>query len=169
METTPNDLCTADVSVVRPLPFGSFTENYPPSQEIIQDESFAFTVDAPLVKFKVDNPFVDQADVYVQFYEGAYYNHICMKETGLSGCNALSTEITASCIVHCNADKPPSAVIDVYFVTQDASVFGNDVGIPECCYEETGRDTWKKVKYTYVIDCGCGPSETTRRLRGGGV
>jgi hypothetical protein len=161
------DICPG-VLAVKPL--ANTVQNLPPS-ELFYGISFGGTEEAPEVSFKVDNPFEENADIYIQ-----YENHIaegepgrkdvCEKFPNTPGGNPAASEVTATCWVPVDGSTP-FTVVTVYVATTDESVVPSDVTIPECCYEEEELDPlWNKVMYTYAMFCRCPKADTVSRLRG---
>jgi hypothetical protein len=73
------------------------------------------------VKFRVDNPFQTEADVYVRYEKkvGRYGNDPACDgyaNTG-AGCDLEAPEITVGCIEYPNV--PPVTIVDVYFAYED--------------------------------------------------
>jgi hypothetical protein len=116
------------------------------------------------IKFRVYNPFADEADIFVRYQEktGRYANEArceSMPNTK-SGCDLDAPEITAGCIEFPGVD--PFALIDVYFVSRKPYSFIKlyakaDINVHKCCDppDEYNEDEYGVVKYTYEIQCTC--------------
>jgi hypothetical protein len=111
------------------------------------------------VKFKVNNPFPDTADVYVK-YEKAVMDDMadpnCEPMIGTaSGCDAEAVNIEVLCRTFDGVD--PFAVVQVYFVSESISS-EDSPAVDSCCEpEEYGAESGI-VSYTFEVACGC-PTE----------
>lgn len=111
------------------------------------------------VKFKVNNPFRDTADVYVK-YEKAVMDDMadpnCEPMIGTaSGCDADAVDIEVLCRTFDGVD--PFAVVQVYFVSESISS-EDSPAVDSCCEpEEYGAESGI-VSYTFEVACGC-PTE----------
>lgn len=108
------------------------------------------------VKFKVNNPFPDTADVYVK-YEKAVMDDMadpnCAPMIGVaSGCDANAVDIEVLCRTFDGVD--PFAVVQVYFVSESISSEDSPT-IDSCCHpEEFGAESGI-VAYTFEVACEC--------------
>jgi hypothetical protein len=133
--------------------------------------SGADTAGMPTVIFKVNKPFDNTTDMYVQYNEkvgelGAA-DAVCVGETDVADCNSNATEIEAACMEP-KGSGLSFTVVSIFFVTNDAAVgTGGAVEVDDCCYEDpaTKAASTPVVEYTYEIYCTC-PVVTARRLRG---
>lgn len=142
---------TAEIPEGEPILFGIVIQES-------MDEDIGRTV-----KFRVDNPFVDHADIFVSYSKkvGTYaMDKACdsMLETA-AGCDPNAPEITVGCHEYPGVD--PFAIVDVYFASnEDPFVLGNaaaDTEVEKCCkppdaYENGGYGV---IKYTFKIECTC--------------
>jgi len=115
-----------------------------------------------VVKFRVDNPFVNKADIYVRYDEkvGEYMmNPVCATMLDTAGCDPKAPEIVVGCFENEGADS--FALVDIYFVSnEDPFIIDNaapDIEVHECCrpldvYKEPGYGT---IMYTFEIQCNC--------------
>ena len=122
------------------------------------------------VKFKVDNPFENDADIYVQFHEKVGKkagDGVCIGQMDAPGCNAGATEIEAICMDP--TDTLSFSVVSIWFVTTDTAAGNGGAEVAECCDQTsatTFEGTTKVVEYTYEIHCICPMVSSGRHLRG---
>jgi hypothetical protein len=124
----------------------------------------------PTVKFKVNNPFDEKADIYVSYHEkegelGASDGE-CVGEMKVPGCSPNASEIEAACLTPSGSGLSFS-IVSVYFVTDDSYVGTGGAAVDECCHEDpdTIAASTPVVEYTYEIHCEC-PMTNARQLRG---
>lgn len=117
------------------------------------------------VSFSVDNPFDFPVDMYVQYETrvGQFSTDpSCEAELAKPACDADGASvITAACDDHPHLDRPPFALVNIYYVSREASFLSdgyvtNDDGyVYECCEQEEGTKGDPLVHYALKIDCGC--------------
>ena len=111
------------------------------------------------VSFKVDNPFVENADIYVEFHQqvgvrGAF-DVLCDDFLNIPGCNPGADTIKGACIER-NGRK--FSIVNVYYVSQESSFLATPafVEVPECCeYYDHNDSSYQIAKYTFEIECEC--------------
>ena len=111
------------------------------------------------VSFKVDNPFDDNADLYVEFHQpvgvrGAY-DVLCSRDLDVPGCNPGADSFTAACM---ERHGRKFTRVSVYFVSNDPYFAATPpfLEVPVCCEYYDERDsTWMIAKYTFEIMCEC--------------
>jgi len=108
------------------------------------------------VKFKINNPFPDTADVYVK-YEKSVSNDFadphCAKMTATpSGCDEEAVDIEVLCRNFEGVD--PFAIVQVYFVSNTISSADSPV-IDNCCEPESYGAGFGTVSYTFEVACEC--------------
>jgi hypothetical protein len=141
------------------LKVGDSTPGIPDPTDLIYDISHAGTIDAPLVTFKVDNPFDFDVDMYVQYHEkkgskGAF-DPACLKDMQKPGCHTNADTITAACITP--AGQTPFTIVSVYFVSTE-TIFNSgatDAKIYECCNQDESTLPNPVIEYTFEIKCEC--------------
>jgi len=156
MDNTGSTVCPGPDSIVSVLEEKGPTP--PGGGDFLWDISFG--PDGNEVTFKVDNPFDDDADVYVEYHKSVStllgaYDVDCERDLKLPGCNPQAESITAACIERGNKKF---TIVTVYFVTADDfySAVASTTTVPECCeYYDNGDASWKIVSYTYEILCTC--------------
>jgi hypothetical protein len=116
------------------------------------------------IKFRVGNPFADEADIFVRYKKkvGQYANEPrceSMPNTK-SGCDLDAPEIEVGCIEFPGVE--PFALVDVYFVSKQENSFiklnaKGGAAVEKCCKPpaEYSDDNYGVVKYTYQIQCAC--------------
>jgi hypothetical protein len=116
------------------------------------------------IKFRVGNPFADEADIFVRYKKkvGQYANEPrceSMPNTK-SGCDLDAPEIEVGCIEFPGVE--PFALVDVYFVSKQEDSFiklnaKGGAAVKKCCKPpaEYSDDDYGVVKYTYQIQCAC--------------
>jgi hypothetical protein len=140
--------------------------------QIIYDISTSDDNVAPMVTFKVDNPFLFPVDMYVQHHKkvGSHgaMDPACDKELQQPGCDLLADNITSACITPGTAT--PFSIVSIFFVSTDSS-FGAGSGVEPyaCCDQEASTVGDPIVEYTFKILCACPLVDARRRLRGEGV
>lgn len=121
------------------------------------------------IKFKVDNIFATEADIFVRYEKktGLYANEpMCESMLNTkSGCDVDAKTIEVGCIEF--PGKEPFALVDLYFVSNDQTSFikqnaKEDRAVHKCCptpdlYNE---DDYGVVKYTLEIQCTCPNNES---------
>ena len=120
------------------------------------------------VSFRVNNPFGVEADVYVSHDKRAredsnFPEPTCEGRLGVEGgCDPRAeNEITVPCITY--AGSEPFAMVNVYFVSKDASFPDVDpeAEVKRCCIDKDERDTlysdpeYKVIHYAFQVECGC--------------
>jgi hypothetical protein len=116
------------------------------------------------IKFRVDNPFADEADIFVRYKKkvGQYANEPRCKSmpNTKSGCDLDAPEIEVGCIEFPGVE--PFALVDVYFVSKQENSFiklnaKGGAAVEKCCKPpaEYSDDNYGVVKYTYQIQCAC--------------
>lgn len=112
------------------------------------------------VRFKVNNPFPDTADVYVK-YEKAVLDDMsdphCAKMLDTpSGCDKSAVDIEVFCRDFTGSD--PFALVEVYFVSEGVAFPDNDfVAVDQCCEPESYGSDVGTVRYTFEVLCVCPP------------
>jgi hypothetical protein len=161
-DDTSDTVCGSEAEVVTLLKtFGS--ESIPDGDifyGITLDSEPTSEVGEVTVKFKVNNPFPDTADVYVK-YEKSVSNDFadphCAKMIATpSGCDSEAVDIEVLCREFEGVD--PFALVQVYFVSNAISSADSPV-IDNCCEPESYGAGFGTVSYTFEVACGC-PSET---------
>jgi hypothetical protein len=144
-------------------------EGPPEGVDIIWDITSGDTGGTPTVKFKVDNPFDSDADIYVRYHEkvgdeGAT-NGQCVADRNVPGCNPSASEIEVACVTPTGSSLSFS-IVSIYFVTNDVDVGTGGAEVDQCCHEAeaTKAVSTPVVEYTYEIHCTC--PVTNRFLRG---
>lgn len=116
------------------------------------------------VKFRVDNIFSDEADVYVRYEKkvGEFANDPACESmpNTKSGCDADANEIEVGCVEFPNVE--PFALVDIYFVSNKANSFikmnaEDDTAVEKCCKppDVYNVDDYGVIKYTLKIQCTC--------------
>merc|ERR1712086_22820 len=117
------------------------------------------------IKFKVDNIFANEADVFVRYEKkvGQYANEpMCesMPNTK-SGCDVNAKSIEVGCIEFGNGVEP-FALVDLYFASKEPNSFikqiaADDTTVHKCCKapETYNEEGYGVVKYTLKIQCAC--------------
>ena len=117
------------------------------------------------IKFKVDNIFANEADVFVRYEKkvGQYANEpMCesMPNTK-SGCDVDAKSIEVGCIEFGNGVEP-FALVDLYFASKEPNSFikqiaADDTTVHKCCKapETYNEEGYGVVKYTLKIQCAC--------------
>lgn len=109
------------------------------------------------VKFKVNNPFVDTADVYVKHDKSVFTTFLApecdsMTQTP-SGCDTKAKTIEVACHDY-NGKIAPYALVSVYFSSND--IPSSDASVDKCCH--ASDPDAGVVKYTFEVTCEC-PSD----------
>jgi hypothetical protein len=116
------------------------------------------------IKFRVDNPFADEADIFVRYKKkvGQYANEPRCESmpSTKSGCDLDAPEIEVGCVEFPGVE--PFALVNVYFVSKQENSFiklnaKDGVAVEKCCKPtaEYNNDDYGVVKYTYKIQCAC--------------
>ena len=118
--------------------------------------------DGKEVSFRVDNPYKEDAHIYVGYNSAVgsrgAYDHVCGANRDVAGCSPDATQFTALCY------GQKHARVTVHFVSDDPVLLGDYTEDPDllCCAEEDA-DTWyetDKVKtFVFKILCVCPPSD----------
>jgi hypothetical protein len=128
-----------------------------------QDENMGRTV-----KFHVDNPFFDHADIFVRYLKksGEYaMDPTCdyMPDT-IPECDPQAPEIEVGCHEYPGVD--PFALVDIYFVSNKDLFIANNADtnteVDECCYPPDSyyqEDGYGVIRYTFKIECTCSQGE----------
>lgn len=142
---------------------------------IFYDMSFGGTSVAPLVSFKILNPFDFPVDMYIQYHEKAFgssngaLDAVCVDRPLEPECAPDAPLITAGCIDHPGPNKLDFALVSVFFVSSE-SIFGlggQNVDPYECCPIPESDANTPIIEYTFKILCECPPEPTSyRQLRG---
>lgn len=106
------------------------------------------------VKFRVNNPFNNLADIYIKHDKSVFTSFMdptCepMLET-VAGCDTAAVEIEVAC--HEYPGKTPFALAQIYF--SSTAISGTDVTVDKCCKAEETAGAGI-VMYTFEIDCEC--------------
>jgi len=153
---TGDDICTGesivtllkstggiDMPTNEPIIYG-ITANMEPN-----DNSAGLTVN-----FKVNNPFGNEADVYVKHEKsvlsGAFTDEVCdTKENVVAGCDMAAVDVVVAC--HHYPNITPFALVQVYFAKSGAN---GSATVDKCCTTpDSGYDD--VVMYTFEIQCEC--------------
>lgn len=110
------------------------------------------------VKFRVNDPFQTEADVFVR-----YEKHVCrfgkdvceIYDNTVAGCDLKAPEINVGCIEYPNVT--PFALVDVYFASKDSFVLSNADEVNKCCHPPD-YSGFVVIKYAFTIECSC-PSD----------
>ncbi len=110
------------------------------------------------IKFKVQNPFDGDADVYVKYGKAvmghAFIDPKCDPLLSTpSGCNADAVELEVACNDYENIDS--FALVEVYFA---APGINGQATVDKCCLEGTNDDERAiatAVMYSFEIQCAC--------------
>lgn len=108
------------------------------------------------VRFKVNNPFNDNADVYVR-YDKAVMDDMAdphcdqMLDTA-SGCDPSAIDIEVMCREFDGVD--PFAVVEIFFVSESISI-ADSPAVDKCCKPEEYGDNVGTVSYIFEVACGC--------------
>lgn len=117
------------------------------------------------IKFKVDNIFENEADIFVRYEKkvGQYTNEpMCesMPNTK-SGCDISAPSIEVGCIEFGNGVEP-FALVDLFFVSNEPTSFIKQNALPtqkvhKCCKAPDiyNNDDYGVVTYTLKIQCTC--------------
>jgi len=118
------------------------------------------------VKFRVDNIFATEADVYVRYEKkvGEFANDPACESmpNTKSGCDVDATEIEVGCVEFPNVE--PFALVDIYFVSNKANSFipmnaAADTAVEKCCKPpdayQFDQNGYGVLKYTLKIQCSC--------------
>lgn len=117
------------------------------------------------IKFKVDNIFDTEADIFVSYEKkvGIYGNQpMCESMLNTkSGCDVDAKSIEVGCIEF--PGKAPFALVNLYFVSNNPTSFikqnaKDDRAVHKCCPTPdlyNADDTYGVVKYTLEIQCTC--------------
>jgi len=118
-----------------------------------------------VVKFRVDNPFDNNADIYVQYMErvkAAEYleNQKCQNMLDTAGCDPDAPEIVVGCHEG-GIDAPSFALVDIYFVSnEDRFILGHAdpfTEVHKCCrpLDYNYISGYGVIHYTFEIQCSC--------------
>jgi len=114
------------------------------------------------VKFKVNNPFDSNADVYVKHeksVEGNFNDPHCVEfDDTAGGCADSAEEVEVACR---NYDGvTPFALVTVYFASSGLAI-DSSVNVDECCEASEYPSDIGIVEYTFEIKCNCPASSAT--------
>ena len=118
---------------------------------------------AHTVKFQVDNPWTDHADIYVKHVKkvGKYaMDPVCDAMPFTAGCAMDAPVIEIGC--HEYDGVAPFALVNIYFASNTDSeiiLAGNDVEVDKCCKPPAEYDAgYGIIEVTYEIQCTCPPT-----------
>jgi hypothetical protein len=124
------------------------------------------------IKFKVDNPFADHADIYVRSLkkvgESAMDPTCDNMPNTVAGCNPEAREIQVGCHEFPGVDA--FAIVDIYFVSnEDSFIIDNAVAgteVDKCCkpLDAYNEDGYGVIKVTFQIQCTCPEGQFTERV-----
>jgi len=113
------------------------------------------------IKFRVDNPFENNADIFVRYEKkvGAFANDPACESMSnvVAGCDLEAPEIEVGCIEYPGVE--PFALFDVYFASnEDPFVLNNatpETEVEKCCKPPDYNSGYGVIKYTFKIECTC--------------
>jgi len=113
------------------------------------------------IKFRVDNPFENNADIFVRYEKkvGAFANDPACESMSnvVAGCDLEAPEIEVGCIEYPGVE--PFALFDVYFASNvDPFVLNNatpETEVEKCCKPPDYNSGYGIIKYTFKIQCTC--------------
>jgi hypothetical protein len=142
---------------------------YPPlldPSSMFYDIQFGGTAESPEVSFKLDSPFDNKVDVYVQYHTHPYgstsgaLDPACKGMPQESACNPSAPSTTVGCIKPFD-DKPAYSLVTIFFRDDH----GTTSAVPYECCPVPAVDLGKPmIEYTFKILCEC-PDGTSRHLR----
>ena len=153
---TSDDVCPSSDTEVVKLLHTSGTQALPEGSDVL----FGIKMDSGgdedgrTVKIRVNNPFKEQADIFVQYEKSvmghAYQDPKCREfESVPAGCNDEAVEIEVACNDYENI--APFALVNVYFASRELE---GTTEINKCCNAPDYRDEGV-VKYTFEVQCAC--------------
>lgn len=115
------------------------------------------------VKFKVNNPFNSNADVYVKHeksVQGNFNDPHCVKfdDTAGGGCAATAEVVEVACRLY--DGFTPFALVTVYFASSDLAT-DSSVNVDKCCEASDYPSGIGVVEYTFEVKCNCPASDAT--------
>jgi len=165
-KSTSDTACPASIPIVTllgskgnlPLPegadvfYGMVTDMEP------HNDAFGTTV-----KFKVNNPFDSNADVYVKHeksVQGNFNDPHCVKfdDTAGGGCAATAEVVEVACRLY--DGFTPFALVTVYFASSDLAT-DSSVNVDKCCDASDYPSGIGVVEYTFEVKCNCPASDAT--------
>lgn len=112
------------------------------------------TVAGKTVKFRVNNPFDQAANIYVKHDKSVFttfMDPVCDKDLSTAaGCDNTAPSVEAAC--HSYPGIDPFALVQVYY--SSAFITPSDTEVDVCCEPEDG-DADGVVMYTFEIKCTC--------------
>jgi hypothetical protein len=106
-----------------------------------------------VVKFKVNNPFNNEADVYVKHDNSVFTtftDSVCDAMPAIvSGCDLYAADIEVAC--HEYPGVAPFAIVQVYFAVDGLT---GDATVDKCC-KPTDHMNEGVVMYTFEVQCTC--------------
>jgi len=152
------------VSVIQIL--GSSDSDLPGASEIIYgivpDIEPNENVEGMNVRFRVNNPFGSNADIYVQHDKNVFIDGLMEPECAPlldveSGCDTSGQKIEVACR---NRNHDPFALVHVYFTSSEFA--STDTEVDQCCKPETeSSNSGGVIKYTFAIQCECPSTAVT--------
>jgi len=147
---------------------GSGGDDLPGASEliygIVTDIEPNANVDGKNVRFRVNNPFGSNTDIYVQHDKNAFVDGMLepkcepLLDVG-SGCDTTSQKIEVACRNN-HGDIDSFALFHVYITSSDFP--SSDVTIDQCCKPETASSNFGGViHYTFTIQCECPSTSAT--------
>ena len=110
----------------------------------------------PTVKFKVNNPFDSNADVYVKHEKsvlGGFNDIHCVEFDDIAGgCDDEAEDIEVACR-HFDG-VAPFALVNVYFASRGLTT-DSSVDVDKCCHAPEYASDIGVVRYTFEIQCNC--------------
>lgn len=146
---------------------GSSEDDLPDASEIIYgivpDIEPNENVDGKNVRFRVNNPFNSNTDIYVQHDKNvlaeALLEPVCepLLDVG-SGCDTTALAIEVACRNVFGDD--PFAVVNVYFTSMEFTP--SETEVDNCCHPDSeSSNAGGVIKYTFAIQCECPSTSVT--------
>jgi len=146
------------------------TGDLPADEPVLYDLIFDPPSDANsahTVKFKVDNPFANHTDIYIEHVKkvGKYaLDPVCDSMPFTAGCAVEAPIIEVGC--HEYEGVQPFALVNLYFASNTDGVVmtlgsAGDVTVDKCCHPpEEYSAGYGVIEYTFEVQCGCPDAAT---------
>ena len=165
-QNTGNDICTGMSIVDLIHSDGADTSELEDGSGVLYDIS----LHGSSVTFSVNNPFEENADVYVRMQKasnGGFLSYDCETTKAQAPClgpaDPVENTFSAACIPGSN-----HATVKLFFATGSPEVLsfeGEDATIPNCCVPDVyDPATTGIVELVYTIDCSCPDATPARKL-----
>ena len=161
LEDTPDSVCTGGYSIITKV---EGTSGDPP-EDIFYDIKFTSKDNKPYIKFKVNNPYDESADMYMEVDDsiGAVETTSkCEIEYDMKVCpSANPVEYEVPC--H-EAQGEAYTRVEIFFEPMQSTISDSPLKKPTdcCCEDDRNPNEGSAIYYVYDLECKC-PQEAARR------